>query len=749
MAVRFLESKGARVSTPKFSDMIRDKSNRGGGPGGGAPLKFAQRQASSTGDMLRGPLGILVLALVMLGGGMYYFATKSVKPKQEGYIKDVEDATKGKQPSLPTEHYSSPKSYAGKGGLQIVGKDGKPLSDEHAAKVMDGMQKAAVADLPVRSSVPHDDAPFEALLPEFEKLDALDPASEEFKNAFANVLDADLKTAEGLSDASNYRGAAKAIFLFTRYLRTPFSGGTGFKAGEAGIINPSEQCLSDEYVSLRGRKAMFNGTLARKHERKSWAKLPGNNAGLQDTWTLLCRDTDGKFYAVLVPQDVQGMEEGDHVAWTGLFLQRWSYLRPEGTWGTMPLFVAAKVEKLEKLDKPAPPQPAPKGEAGDGEAPAPAPVAEGEGKSEGQGEAKTEAAAPNGEAGPGEEAEKTAASDNPPPFKQSSGKPKAAAAAPSGPTSFYGEAAKSRTFKEPLPEFEKLETLDPNSEEFKDAYELVLDEDLASREGLLYAGEYTQAYQAVFLFYRYLRTHADHPEVIDAYSKQRREANLEKLGEAGADAKYHNVLFRDEYQSYRGQPYFFHGNLIRKYQIRDWSTEVGNNSGIRDTWLLICRDPKWKLYAVLVPEDMHEFLSKDDSNSPDLIEWTGLFLQRWTYIRRDNFHDAMPLYVALDAKKVELPDTGANTIILTVLLVFGLGLAAILYYLRTDERRSREKLSELRANRTPRTPRAPKPAAEAAAQKSAQSAEGGGPPDAPPPSPDAPPGGSDPAGATS
>ncbi|MCK6471879.1 MAG: hypothetical protein L6R28_09040 [Planctomycetes bacterium] len=720
------------MSTPKFSDMLREKTNRGGGPGGGAPLKFAQRQPSSTGEMLRGPLGILLFGVVFIGGGIIYFANKVAVPKTEkGIINDIEDATKGGPPAPPTEHFSSPKSYAGKGGLQIVGKDGRPLSPEQASKVMDGMQQGAGADLPIRASVPHDDAPFEAPLPEFERLDALDPASEEFKNAFANVLDADLKTAEGLSDASNYRGAAKAIFLFTRHLRTQEA---GLEAPKADV---TPDFKNDGYEAFRGKVLSFNGTLARKHERKNWAKLPGNNAGLGDTWTLICRDANGKLFAALVPQDAQGLKEGDHVTWTGLFVQRWSFLKPDNSWGTMPLFVAGKIEKIEK---PAPPQPAPKGEAGDGEAPAPAPgpVAEGEG------EAKTEAAVNEGG-----EAEKTAASDNPPPFKQSPGNPKPAAAAPRGPTSFYGEAAKTRAFKAPLPEFEKLETLDANSEAFKDAYELILDEDLASREGLLYASEYTQAYQAVFLFYRYLRTHADHPEVIEAYAKQRREANLEKLGETGADAKYHNVLFRDEYQTYRGQPYFFHGNLIRKYQIRDWSTEDGNNSGIRDTWLLICRDPKWKLYAVLVPEDMHEFLSKDDSNSPDLIEWTGLFLQRWTYIRRDNFHDAMPLYVALDAKKVDLPDSGANTIIITVLLVFGLGLAAILYYLRTDERRSREKLSELRANRTPRTPRAPKPAAEATAQASAQSAEGGGPADAPPPSPDAPPGDSDPAGATS
>ncbi|MCZ7649240.1 MAG: hypothetical protein M5U26_28955 [Planctomycetota bacterium] len=267
-----------------------------------------------------------------------------------------------------------------------------------------------------------------------------------------------------------------------------------------------------------------------------------------------------------------------------------------------------------------------------------------------------------------------------------------------------------RVFKDMLPEFEPLEDLDPAGEDWADAYDMVFDEKLDSKQGLMDAHEIGEARGVLYLFYRFLRTCESAPEKFEAYAERRRQELLAKHEKpAAAVAGYSNVMFGD-YRDYRGVPYRFQGSLIRKYQILNWTADPENKSGIRYTWLLICRDAKYKHYAVLVPQSMKDLISKDDAENADLVDWTGLFVQRWSFVRTDKNWDLMPLYAALNVKKYEAPSDGTTSVVLAIAALAAVGFIVVLRQLRRDEESASQITKRLR-----RKPLLPKGAAPAAA----------------------------------
>lgn len=329
------------------------------------------------------------------------------------------------------------------------------------------------------------------------------------------------------------------------------------------------------------------------------------------------------------------------------------------------------------------------------------------------------AAAPAGEEATGAEAEaksEAAKTEAPTP---PAGETKSATAEADNRKRFSLEESKIRKFQNPVDKFEPLELLDPKAEDFVNAFDVVYDEDVKSAAGLVNASELDHASTAMHLFYRFLRTNEKSPEKVEAYYKDRYAALKAALGDNRASANHHNVMNSPEH--YRGQLYKFAGSLIKKFQIRNWSWDEDNNSGIRDTWMVICRDDKLRFYAVLVPQDVNHFRSKDDVDAPDRVMWSGLFLQRWAYVRADNQWDTMPVYVALKLDPLEIPKSDNGAMLVGIALALIVGLVLIVRMIRRDEKKGEDLLRALRQR-----PVKPKPGTA-----SAQSAQ-------PPPEPPAP-----------
>ncbi|MCW8128779.1 MAG: hypothetical protein KIS92_00205 [Planctomycetota bacterium] len=292
------------------------------------------------------------------------------------------------------------------------------------------------------------------------------------------------------------------------------------------------------------------------------------------------------------------------------------------------------------------------------------------------------------------------------------------------------DEAKVRKFQEMLPNFEKLEDLDPGAQSFTDAFEVIFDDNISNAEGLVAASEVDHGAEAIWMLFRYLRTHADRPETLEAYYQARKEANSKALGPNRALATFSNVMTNPDH--YRGQAYKFEGSLIKKYQIRNWGMDAENKSGVRDTWMVICRDDRLHFYALLVPQDIGGFRSKDDVDAPDRVRWTGLFLQRWSYVRADQQWDTMPIYVALKMEHLETPESGTGGVVLVAAVVMGLGLFLLVRMTRGDERKGEAMARHIRTRQARAHQGTGAPPADAA-QAPPQ------PPPAAPPSTPAPP----------
>jgi hypothetical protein len=302
--------------------------------------------------------------------------------------------------------------------------------------------------------------------------------------------------------------------------------------------------------------------------------------------------------------------------------------------------------------------------------------------------------------------------------------------------------AMAHKFKEPLPDFEPLETLDYKDDSFHELYALVMDEDVRTVYGRRKAGDYAYAAEIMYLYFRFLRTHADHPEKIEAYY-EKRKAELTQImgGPRQAEANYANVMKNhllvdgsNAHLPYRGQLYHFHGLLMQKYQIRVWSKDEDNNSGVQETWLLVCRDLKYRdhLYGVLVPHSARHLRSRDEVDNADLVAWKGLFLQRWPYEQKDQRGGAMPLYVAWTADRIKQPPSnrGTNWVLVAVGTVLCLALIYVFWQTSRDDKRldsfrrnmrrkpgtgKKKTADDPDSSESPAAPAAPEPATEPSA----------------------------------
>jgi outer membrane biosynthesis protein TonB len=261
------------------------------------------------------------------------------------------------------------------------------------------------------------------------------------------------------------------------------------------------------------------------------------------------------------------------------------------------------------------------------------------------------------------------------------------------------EEAMVRKFQEPLDTFDPLKTLDYKDDSFLELYEMVADDDLDLPAGRANASNYSYAAEIIYQYYRFLRTNEKSPEKIEAYYKQRKEELKSHFGrESLSEANYRNVMpfpreeqgtKRPSYQEYRGHLYHFTGLLMQKYQIRVWEDE-DNNSGIRDTWLLVCRDLKRRdeLYGVLVPHSARHLLSRDEVDNADIVAWKGLFLQRWTFENKDGNWSRMPIYVAWNVDRLAQPPSaqGTNWLLVVIGGLLCIGLIFVFWQTSKDSK---------------------------------------------------------------
>ncbi len=266
-----------------------------------------------------------------------------------------------------------------------------------------------------------------------------------------------------------------------------------------------------------------------------------------------------------------------------------------------------------------------------------------------------------------------------------------------GRKSFSYAESKERKFLSLLPKFEPQEDLDPSSNAFQRAYDNILDEDIETRPGKIDSNDLTQANNAIFLYIRFLRTHKDNPAKLEEYYNKRKADLVSKLGERKGDATFYNVMSLRSYPSYRGHPYKFQGGLLKKYQIRAYANAENNNAGLRDMWMLICRDLNYRIFSVLVPHDVKHLLSKDEVDAPDQITGQGLFLQRWSYPRADNTAwEAIPVYVALKVQKVEPPPSNMTAVVIALAVIVAIGLFFIVTQMRKDEKQANDLTHRMR-----------------------------------------------------
>jgi len=295
-------------------------------------------------------------------------------------------------------------------------------------------------------------------------------------------------------------------------------------------------------------------------------------------------------------------------------------------------------------------------------------------------------------------AEEHAADDNPEDTTKKDRVDKDNAKDDSAPADFEGERklypgreAMVHTFKEPLPEFKPLEELDYKDDSFHELYALVMDDDLRTVSGRRNAANYAYAAEIMYLYFRFLRTHADNPEKIEEYYRNRKTELTDLTGSAlQAEANHLNVM--ENPMPYRGQLYKFHGRLMQKHQIRVWANDEENNSGVQETWLLICRDLKYRdrLYGVLVPHSARHLRSREEIDNADLVSWKGLFLQRWPYEQKNDRYGQMPLYVAWTVARLDRPPSkhGTNWVLVAVGALLCVGLIFVFWQTSKDDKRA-------------------------------------------------------------
>jgi hypothetical protein len=225
-------------------------------------------------------------------------------------------------------------------------------------------------------------------------------------------------------------------------------------------------------------------------------------------------------------------------------------------------------------------------------------------------------------------------------------------------------------FRPPLPDFKPLEKLDPN------VLDEVWDTDQVLRSTPWIANNLKAEHGVVDHIYRFLRTHT--PEEL-------------------APRAAHDLTHRDMLVSpgfHRGKIVSMRAKLLRIYHVLSWEEEEGKRteSGVLDTTMLFVRDATPRrnpyIFVVLTAEPPWEFQEQG------VYEFTGVFMKRYPYQRKDSKWETHPLLVSMSLKPADM--TGEDSFMLTVAIVVAAAVAMIVLYfaVRGETRESEEKRSQ-------------------------------------------------------
>ncbi len=220
-------------------------------------------------------------------------------------------------------------------------------------------------------------------------------------------------------------------------------------------------------------------------------------------------------------------------------------------------------------------------------------------------------------------------------------------------------------FHPPRPKFKPLTELDPDV--LADAW----DTDMVLKNTPWVAHNIKAEHEIVAHIYRFLRTHP--AEVLSAR----------------ADPKLtHRDMMTDQ-DHYRGRVVNMRVMVLRKYKIYGWPE---SDSGVPDTTMLFVRNAtpgrNPYIFVVLVAQPPGRFRERD------LYQFTGVFMKRFPYQRKDNKWETHPLLLTMKMEPAAVTTQDSIHVTVAVVIVAVVLMIVLYFAVRGETRESAEKRSE-------------------------------------------------------
>ncbi len=220
-------------------------------------------------------------------------------------------------------------------------------------------------------------------------------------------------------------------------------------------------------------------------------------------------------------------------------------------------------------------------------------------------------------------------------------------------------------FRPILPKFKPLPEMDHDV--LGNAWDTNMLLQTSPRVGFEIKGEH----EIVAHIYRFLRTHP--PQV---------------LAERADPKLTHGDMMKSQ-DFHRGKLINMRVMVLRKFKIYGWPL---SDSGVPDTTMLFVRDAGVKrapyIFVVLVAE------SPDKFEERELYEFTGVFMKRFPYQRKDKYWEVHPLILTLSMKPAGVTARDSVHLTVAIVVVALIGMIVLYFAVRGETRESEEKRAE-------------------------------------------------------
>jgi hypothetical protein len=227
-------------------------------------------------------------------------------------------------------------------------------------------------------------------------------------------------------------------------------------------------------------------------------------------------------------------------------------------------------------------------------------------------------------------------------------------------------------FRPPLPSFEPLRTM--NAETLDEVW----DDDRVLRNTPWIANNIKAENLVVDHIYRYLRTYT-HEELA---------------AKSDPDLSHRDMMTSPGY--YRGKVITMRAVVLRVYKIFGWHDPADKESkvpksGVLDTTMLFVRSADRRsthIYVVLVPERPGKFRERD------VYEFTGVFMKRYPYLRKDNKWETHPLLLTTAMRPAKVTPQDSFHLTVAIVAVAAIAMIVLYFAVRGETRESEEKRTE-------------------------------------------------------